>query len=230
MKNTHKKALGLAAVLTLAAVPMVTANTITLTENSGTSYKNGGAFEAKVSGANYVQYYSPKAIAGGQFLTFCVESQVSFNPGQAYNYSVAMSSSDGTALNVETAYLYYEFATGALGTLTHLSDYGLLQAAIWTLQGQSMPSSDFKKATASNNIYYALALQAPTDEGYFGVEILNLTDVKGKDAQNQLVYTGGGPTPHGSTVPDGGLTVILLGSSLAVMAWVQRRKLAVCRN
>jgi len=225
-------ALSLAAVLTLAAVPTVaTANTITLTQNSGTSYSDGGAFQAQTT-QNFVQYYAASAIAHGQFLTFCVESQVEFTPGQSSNYTVASSSSDGKALSVDTAYLYYEFATGALGALapTSLADYGLLQAAIWTLQGQSMPNSDFKVATSTNNKYYALALGAPTDEGTFGVQILNLTDSKGNPAQNQLVYTGGGPTPHNSNVPDGGLTIALLGSSFAVMAFIQRRKLAVSRN
>jgi hypothetical protein len=225
MKNMYKKALGLSAVLTLVAAPMVvTANTITLTQNANTSYSDGGAFQALTT-QNFVQNYAASATANGQFLTFCVESQVVFSPGHSYNYITAGSSSDGKNLALGTAYLYYEFASGTLGTLApqSLSDYGLMQAAIWTLQGQIMPNGDFTTATADNNKYYALALTAPATTGTFGVQILNLTDGNGIPAQNQLVYTGGG-TPHTGQVPDGGLTITLLGLSLASMALIQRRK------
>jgi hypothetical protein len=157
-------------------------------------------------------------------------------PGQPFSY----------ALSEGTAYLYSQFAQGLLNgydyntgndvldAAARLTDAGLLQSAIWELQGgQSYGGYPTGIGDGVNgNIYYNDALNylgastinnAATLTTDFGVEIMNLT-LNGPDNnyQNQLIYLGGG-TPPPRRAPDNGTTLALLALSLAGLVGFSRR-------
>jgi hypothetical protein len=196
------------------------------------------------------------------FQTFCVQTSVEFSPassgynnGTPYNFTTSLSSldyvngkegsTDVENLTVGAAWLYEQFATGNLmnnygyasSGSTRLQDAGLLQAAIWALEGnQTYSDGNYVVPTTANNIFYSDALSefqgsstlgSPTDisnadapvtsanYSTYNVEILNLSTGTGNSlcsAQNQLVYLGDPP------VPDGGATLALLALSLAGLA------------
>src|SRR5581483_1892629 len=149
MKMCIKKGTAILWAAFAVSAGVVRANSIVLTQNPY-SYSVGGEFSAHVTGDNFVQNYAPAATYNGDFETFCVEVAVDFNPGQTYTYSLSQFDSQGRALTLGAAYLYYEFATGQLSTLafdssasgydytdtaTRNQDAGLLEAAFWALQG-----------------------------------------------------------------------------------------------
>jgi hypothetical protein len=239
MNMLSRSILSVAACISITAT-VAMANTVTLYQGNY-SYSVGGEFTAVTSqnflGDGYVS--STEQVAGGQtgFQTFCIETGVDFTPGTPYTYTLGNSTApdsgaagSGLNLSVGTAYLYYEFATGNLTGynyantglgLSRNSDAGLLQAAIWALQG-GQTYSGYAVPTISNNSYYAAALAYCNSLGisatsvYDGssVDILQLW-VNSNDtdpAQNQLVLTG-----NGWSVPDGGMTVMLLGVAIIVM-------------
>jgi len=225
-----------ATIFALSAVsPALRADTITLYQDAY-SYPNpignsGGEFNAITSPTSYTGNYSPETALnvgyGLGFETFCVQVGIEFNVGQTYNYTLSQNMAlnaytPGTIpLNLGTAYLYYLFATGSplLGydftdPSTRYTDAGLFQSAIWYLEGGQTSSLD---PFSPSNPYYLLAtsafgtnVMAPSD-GAYGVSFMVLTDANGNIAQNQLVYTG-------TSVPDGGSTILLLGFGFAGLA------------
>jgi hypothetical protein len=227
MKNLYKTVVGCLAVLALSAATGVFANTIVLSKDSY-SYKVGGEFSAVTTGQNFTKNYSSKAIVNGGFETFCVETTVPFTSGQPYTYTLSSQDSLGRSLSKGAAFLYYEFAKGILAGYNYANavnmpsratDAGLLQAAIWWFQGEQTYAG-FAIPTSINNPFYALAVTTlgslanalSANNGLYSVEIIQLTDSSGKAAQNQLVLCG---------VPDGGVTVALLGASLASLFLIQ---------
>jgi hypothetical protein len=151
--------------------------------------------------------------------------------GQPFSYYLAEG----------TAYLYSQFAKGTLAgydyntgndstdAAARLADAGLLQSAIWALQGGQSYGGYPNGVTG--NVFYNDALSflganvdvAATSSTDFGVEVMNLTlNGAGNNYQNQLVYLGNPPTPTPS-VPDGGTTLVLLGMGLSGLAIFRRR-------
>ncbi len=238
-----------------ASIPMVGnvaqasyVGTVTL-QGSGVYPGNGGGEFTAYTSVDYTDNYDAKALYNNStgFETFCIETGVEFNFGISYNYSLGSLSqplsNGGTGsalpLSLGAAWLYYQFGTGNLANYeyayntTRQTDDNLLQAAIWTLQGNQLYNAGVygTGATVANNIYYAAAIAAlggvvNANSAYTGtsVEILQMWDINnGNAAQNQLVLTGGTPpTPH--PTPDGGMTVALLGGALVGLG-VLRRKL-----
>ena len=113
--------------------------TITLSQNSGYSYSDGGEFKAVTTGQEFVQNYATPAKLGDGFETFCVEAHVEFYPNQPYNFTVSSVDNEGRYLSIGTAYLYYQFSQGTLNGYNYNGDRassaGALQQAIWYLQG-----------------------------------------------------------------------------------------------
>jgi len=219
---SHAGVAGFLTVLALSMAPAAFANTIVLSKDNY-SYKVGGEFSAVTTGQNFLNNYSSKAIVNGGFETFCVETTVAFTPGASYNYTLSNKDSLGRNLSEGAAFLYYEFAKGVLAgynyvnTSARLTDAGLLQAAIWWLQGKQTYSG-YIIPTVSNNPFYALAISTlglshatNANNGVYRVEIIQLTSY-GKPAQNQLVL-----------VPDSAITAVLLGTSLAGLLLIQFR-------
>jgi len=90
---------------------------------------------------------------------------VNFTPGFSYSYNLSNTDSLGRQLTEGAAFLYYEFAKGTLtgyvynNAAQRQTDAGLLQAAIWWLQGkQTYSDGDYTVPTISNNIFYKLAI------------------------------------------------------------------------
>lgn len=240
-----------AAILGASILPTAIAQAGTIGLYQGNySYDVGGEFTAITSPASFVNNYSPLAQytvnVGGVnvtgFQTFCVQVDEEFYPGTIYNYSVSLASVgnpgnvDVFPLSEGAAWLYSEFARGLLSGydyhdngsgngLSRRTDAGLLQAALWALQGgQTYGDGDYASvaSTEANNPFYLLALNTlgtanlelpATSSTDFGVEILNISDSSGHSAQNQLVYVG---------VPDGGATLGMLTAGLAGLATLSR--------
>jgi hypothetical protein len=242
--------IGLAGALLAAGAmsPAVMAQTVDLFYGPY-AYDVGGEFTAvtdpNLYNANYASSalvtvtdpYNNQQVQG--FETFCVQTEVDFTPYNwgnptPYNIGTSLSSvgtPDNFPLSEGTAWLYSQFATGQLqgydytDATTRTTDAGILQSAIWALQG-NQSYGGYPSGTGdgtSGNPYYNDALNyflgsissltnAATSSDNFGVEILNLTSGS-YPAQNQLVYTIDPPP-----VPDHGATLALLGLSLAALA------------
>ncbi|HZL13238.1 MAG TPA: hypothetical protein VFC85_03760 [Verrucomicrobiae bacterium] len=229
MKNPLVKMLMPLTLLTLSGVSCAFANSIVLTQDAY-SYGQGGEFNA-VTSQNFLAGYAPSTTISGGFETFCIETTVEFTPGTIYSYT--LGSSDATApgipLTEGAAYLYYEFAKGVLtgydytDTAGRLADAGLLQAALWYLQGGQVYNADgslHNNPTTDGNPFYALALSmfdsgaTNANNGTYGVEVLQMWGANGTPAQNQLVLT---------PVPDNSMTAMLLGIGLVGMYLVQQK-------
>jgi hypothetical protein len=144
--------------------------------------------------------------------------------------NVPVGTANSYPLSLGTAWLYYHFATGTLAEYNFANvggyafgsrntDAGLLQAAIWELQGGQVDGS--YPNGGAGNIYYDEALaalgsitltNAATPLDNYGVEIMNLTSGPGDNNQNQLVLC-----------PDGGSSLMLLGAALSGLGLYRRR-------
>ena len=184
--------------------------TVTFADGAGTT--GGGEFLATSS-------------EHGSFLTFCLEYQEHIYLGKQYYYEVSQAArwnGNGTVdpLSRATAWLYLQFLDGTLAsfgssyayshTSTKAND---LQRAIWYLEGESY---------GVKNYYADLALSNATDatannNGFYGVGVMNLWErADGTGAgQDQLIRY---------SVPDGGMTVLLLGLGLGSVAWFAPRR------
>jgi hypothetical protein len=187
----------------------------------------------------------------GTFQTFCIEGNEYIYPYAAtYNVSIdrnaidggGNTTPDGDPLSVGTGWLYSKFASGnwSGSTVTYSyevtdnttlqarkSDADLLQKALWWLEGEETSIAFYD----SNNKYMVAVLAAFGQSGdtiaqaydrasanggwHYGVYALNIKAYpsSGSLDQTQLYY-------H---VPDGGLTVILLGLSLGGLAFLSRK-------
>ncbi len=186
--------------------------------------------------------YDELATSGGgtRFWTFCLESKVYFESNRTYNAEVSSSTDSvggGDPLSNGTAYLYEQFALGQLGTLLQdgfaydINGGARLQKMIWYLEGEIGGVQD-------TNMWSLLGTQlggtAMLDYSGSAVKVLNITKYQGTGGDNlgasygtlrqdQLVYWG----PKESTtitnsVPDGGTTLLLLGSALGGLGLVRR--------
>ena len=198
----------------------------------------GGEFTAYTT-QNFLGNYDPKATASGGFETFCMETGVEFSPGQSYYYTLGTitqptpgnpQQGSGLALSSGAAYLYYQFGKGLLSDYDYLGanrklDDNLLQAAIWYFQG-GQTYNGYPTPITSNK-YYLDALAAfgglsGAQADYTGssVKVLQLwgkyeNGRYSDPAQNQLVL-----------VPDGGVTVALLGGALIGLQVIRRKLFA----
>ncbi len=141
-------------------VPQVRANSVVLTQDAY-SYDVGGEFNAVTSPDNFLPYYSPLAVVGNGFQTFCIETAVEFSPGNTYSYTLSSSDSQGRDLTQGAAFLYDEFGHGVLPNYDYAdagarqSDAGALQAAIWWFQGEQTWAG---YPSPTDNIYYEFAI------------------------------------------------------------------------
>jgi hypothetical protein len=230
-----------ASILTViaAAVPMVVsvvkANPNVVMLDTVTPYYpglGGGEFTAFTQPSTFLANYAPVATAMGGFETFCLETGVEFSPGATYYYTLGdvtqpvpgnAQQGSGLMLSQGTAYLYSQFGKGLLSDFNYTpgsgrqADDNLLQAAIWYLQGgQSYPG--YPTPITSNKFYIDAinALGGNVLDAYTGGSVKVLQVWSNPDdtgpAQNQLVL-----------VPDGGLTVSLLGGALIGLQMLRRK-------
>jgi hypothetical protein len=229
------------ATVIAAAVPMMVnvvkanPNTVVLDTTSYYPGLGGGEFTAYTLPKTFLANYAPVATAFGGFETFCLETGVEFSPGTLYYYTLGnvtqpvpgnAQQGSGLKLSQGTAWLYNAFGKGLLGNFDYTpgagrkADDNLLQAAIWYLQG-GQTYAGYPTPITSNKFYIdavnALGLDVLDDYTGSSVKVLQVwanPDDTGP-AQNQIVL-----------VPDGGLTVSLLGGALIGLQML-RRKLSV---
>jgi hypothetical protein len=234
-----KKLLLLALLVAAMAAP---ASAGTVTFHSGLYQSgSGGEFTFETSGALDLSAYKPFYTANAKtsypigsvwyqpsFQTFCLEENEYIADGTTYNYTIGDSAvlggNGGPAdpISNGTAWLYAQFASGTLKNYAYTgtaaarkSSAAELQNAIWFLEGEG----------GLNNSYVALVTgilgaQVTNDaNGAYGVKALNLTNAiscgggtKGGNCQSQLYY-----------VPDGGVTLMMLGGALVGIGALRRK-------
>ncbi len=159
---------------------------------------------------------------GSAFSSFCLNSGVPIVVPGTYNYAV---SDDAVLLNnapisIGAAWLYSQFRAGTLGNgyADNATENGLLQAAIWWLQGQAGGSdNNFVAAAVSALTLSDVALQAQAIGSQLdGVVVLNFTDANGAYVQPLLGVVV--PVPEPSTIVAGALLLLPFGvSTLRIM-------------
>lgn len=172
------------------------------------------------------------------FQTFCIEINEYLYPyGATYDVVVSggavhggVGGPDPDPLSRGTAFLYSQFAQGALTGYNYGAGRGAsaaaLQEAIWWLE------EEITSYTVGNSFIGLVTTQFGSDAGrlnssagQYGVYALNLTGFGGGApsgvGQDQLYYHDPGITT--TAVPDGGTTLALLGIALCGMVIVSRR-------
>jgi hypothetical protein len=198
---------------------------------------NGGEFNAwSQDFAPATMGYAASTTVNGGFETFCVEENEYFTPGASYYYGISQKAVNGGVggphpdpISKGTAWLYLQFATGALTGYDYTLGSGgdtsaaELQATIWWLEGElggPAPSNTFTTQVMN------LAGYTLDNNGFYGVGVLNLwvDSDHTQLAQDQLILTG---EPSLFTVPDEGSTAMLLGLGflgLFVGTWKLNRR------
>jgi len=184
------------------------------------------------------------------FQTFCVEYneyitlpgtyEATISAGAIYGGVAGGVDPDGPGglpstdlISVGTAYLYSQFATGALASQGYTYTNGaaransavMLQQAIWYLEDEISLSDTQKTAnTFLTGTFGAITLfgdgtgvgvggAKAASDGAYNVKVLNLGGTAPNQKQDQLIMT----------VPDSGVTIALLGLGLGGVAFLRRR-------
>lgn len=237
MKTTISRmvfAIGLAALLATpaGALPSLTIDRVPGHFQSGFE---GGEFTA--FGTPFLTHYDMDARAQSAsgawgFQTFCLERNEYINLPGTYNYTVTSSANAGGVgggspdpLSIGTAWLYNQFASGVLAgyqydetaaSPTRAAHAKLLQNAIWWLEDEltltvSQINANMFIGAVLGQFSSAAIAKGDAVAGAYGIYVLNLTQ-NGSRKQDQLVK-----------IPDGGLTVALLGLALLGLGAARRR-------
>jgi hypothetical protein len=227
-----KKILLSALAITAAAVTHVSALTVSVDIVSGYQLGSGGEFNVSpVTGQGYspLDLYNNNSGALG-FGTFCVDRNTDISVPGTYTAVVNDNgvTSSGNHISLGTAWLFKQFATGALTYYSYTPGFTgsnnpnvwkradsayVLQLAIWYLEGTygySDPSVNPFLNLVKNQFGTLLAGEADAN-GAFGVGVLNL--YSGRTAVQPML----------TLLPDGGSALILLGMALSSMAVVARK-------
>lgn len=178
------------------------------------------------------------------FQTFCLEESeyAEWSSAQPTYFVIGgaavlggLGSVDGSdPLSKGTAWLYSEFAKGTLGAYGYVygssASAGALQKAIWAFEGEPSGVQNSLYAAAVNH-FDGMSMNAldEASAGYLGVYVMNNFDTQADlDA-----YLGGTPAAdiEGRAqdflyfhVPDGGLTLLMLGLSLTGLGMFNRAR------
>jgi hypothetical protein len=221
-EHLSKFSIGLAVTGSLLVAGQAQADMVTLSQGAY-SYSDGGEFTAVFS-----------STPSQSVQTFCDEINTEFSPGTAYTYSIVSTDSEGYTLTQGAAYLYSQFIAGTLSgynytdASTRKTDAGLLQAALWTIQGQTdLPGGYTTPSTSPSspnyNPFYALAYTALTyptvaNNGLYPVDIMQMYSGS-NPAQAQFV-----PVP----APEVPMTHAMVFGCLVIAGYsLWRRKSAV---
>jgi len=208
------------------------ANSVILTPGLLTGGNQGGEFTATsvtLSNASYAASARTGSTIGlgGSFETFCMAYDQEFSYSETLGYTLANHTSDPSAiqsLTVGTAYLYSQFAKGAITFTgsTAVADMTNFQLALWWLQQSPGAPGLGLTAYSSLNSYEQLVYnlfggeagaQAAAGTSNYGVSIIVTTHSNGTYSQPQLYYS----------VPDQAATLALLGLALMGLVGFRRR-------
>lgn len=185
------RALGAVCVATLLAASTASADQISTAVNFGPfAIGSGGEFTVTPDAplANLNSAYSPLAanyVNRGSFQTFCVERNEIILPGTTYDVTFNnVTMFTGKPLTVGVAYLYQQFATGALlynytdtppgtraGYAPSIYNAFNLQTALWYYMGEY--SYDAYNPYMNGSVFVPANAMA-ADNGAYGVTIMNL--------------------------------------------------------
>ncbi|MGA4578924.1 VPDSG-CTERM sorting domain-containing protein [Limisphaera sp. VF-2] len=235
MKTTKlaKTLVAAAAALLVAGQASATLVTVVRTAGYYDPTYGGGEFTLKGSPWANPAHYALETLVDGGFQTFCLEVNefLSGQPLLAVLNTVAVMGGKGGGspdpLSIGSAWLYKQFAEGNLAGYDYTPGAGreasarALQETIWWLEDEqtSLPSD----LTFYNLVIAKFGSAAAAKQDYtvvnpnYRVAVINLW---GKDdqgnwtvpKQDMLVY-----------LPDGGVTLVLLGSGLVGLAVLRRK-------
>ena len=245
-KKTTKRLSVLAGLAGVLAVPAVQAQMQITLYQDVYSYSDGGEFNAVPDAAllsvnpalaGYAPATADLTAGNPNFQTFCIETEVYFYPGTTYNVTISdgiLSGGeqfpDGEPITLGTAWLYSQFAAGALSGYDYddsgrTTSAGDLQQAIWYLQGEQTSLINGGSG-ADGTIFYNAATSAlgatinNAANGAYGVVALNLwvpnpDGSNGAAAQDQLMVVPDPsavvPVPEPSAASFGLLILLPLG-------------------
>jgi hypothetical protein len=187
-------------------------------------------------------YYNQGSTTGTGVLGENGQGGIALSEGTAFLYYEFATGGLNGGLPTETAAETYNYTSGTAGyNFSRLNDAGLLQVAIWYFMGESLPNGynipgGYSVTTDPFVVLAEAALggsaKAFDNDGAaagdldYGVAIMQLTTGNsntGTAAQNQLILTGTG-TGNNQSVPDGGMTLTMLGMGLAGLFYVNFRR------
>jgi hypothetical protein len=220
--------LGLGGLLCVTSAQA--AMSVWLSQNAW-SAGTGGEFNAVPSGFNPLAAYSPKAIVGGGFETFCIEETEYFAPPASYNVALNSGAVSGCVnlghgspivagfdpLSLGTCWLYSQFARGILANYDYNNvtaggrngSAANLQATIWWLEDEAAAPA------AANPFYQAVIAQFANPQadapvgGTYGVQAMNLTGGPPGYGLNQDMLV----VPEPTTLLAGALLLLPFGAS-----------------
>ena len=224
---------GTVAVASLALAGTASAGLIDLNDTPNRTAwpqpgSSGGEFAALTSD-DFVGNYALVATynSGTRFATFCLELNENISFSSPYSYVVNTAAVAGgiaggnpDTLSLGAAYLYNLFATGSLTGYDYAgasrpAHAGLLQEAFWVLENElGVASGANIFLTLAESVFGGLiGARANYDPTQSRVRVLNLFASDGSYQQDVLAL-----------VPDGGMTVSLLGLGIMGIAALRRRK------
>jgi hypothetical protein len=168
--------------------------------------------------------------SSGSFQTFCLEgSELISGYNHTYNADINQNAvwggigPAGDPLSIGTGWLYSMFASNNWesdlkynypGLISRKADAGLLQNAIWWLEGEEGILYEAKKNKFMDAAVARFGSQdgAKADGGWlFGVYALNLTTANGGRVQDQVYFKG-------IPVPEAGSTLLFLAMAFVPLA------------
>jgi hypothetical protein len=182
-------------------------------------------------------YVEGKSKVGDKFDSFCIENNEYFSGGSTYYVQTPLdmvadnggvNTDAGYNLSVATAWLYSNFAKGQLSGYTYgsLASANALQNAIWMLEGEITVNAANQFYSLALTTLGATALNNAT-AGQYGVWALNLWTTRTANQNGGYTYSGYVQDQiwfdGGNRVPDGGMTVAMIGLALGGLAVIRRR-------
>jgi hypothetical protein len=238
MSNVNKQWLVIAAVVATSISAVAVPVPVTVTRVSGYFSGNGGEFTILGSPWANPAHYSPKTLVtlGGVtgFQSFCIELNEFISGTRWAELSLAakLGGKGGGSpdpLSIGAAWLYKQFAEGNLLGYDYTPGAGraasaaALQDTLWWLEdeiGGAPPVNPFTVQLVAKfgSAAAAKANYNPATAG-FRVAVVNMWGDTGgavdytKPKQDMLVY-----------LPDGGMTLVLLGAGLLGVAAIRRKE------